>query len=199
MQGITRKRLSFLISYASQSNVFGRPDIHLISSQELDDLDYLDGVDPEDFSFHPNLENLVESNNWKWVDDALGIVPHCLGQSATFLENNLIKLLTNSTQPLQVCWKDAIWCRRGLSRQPWQPLIRNSLEKWQWCILFEILSEIVWNNWYFRLPEKFYPWSMRCCVLCAPRSIRKQLKTMQESCFSEFLTWPNWLSKPVAK
>ena len=103
MQGITRKRLSFLISYASQSNVFGRPDIHLISSQELDDLDYLDGVDPEDFSFHPNLENLVESNNWKWVDDALGIVPHCLGQSATFLENNLIKLLTNSTQPLQVC------------------------------------------------------------------------------------------------
>jgi len=55
-----------------------RPDIHLISSQELDDLDYLDGVDPEDFSIHPDLEKLVESHRWKWVDDALGVVPHCL-------------------------------------------------------------------------------------------------------------------------
>ena len=49
-----------------------RPDIHLISSQELDDLDYLDGVDPEDFSIHPDLEKLVESHRWKWVDDAVG-------------------------------------------------------------------------------------------------------------------------------
>ncbi len=82
-----------------------RPDIHLISSQELDDLDYLDGVDPEDFSIHPDLEKLVESHRWKWVDDALGVVPHCLSmlkgqaQSFSFLSVDKIIFLDLSRMP----------------------------------------------------------------------------------------------------
>ncbi|XP_032776705.2 transmembrane protein 98 [Daphnia magna] len=56
-----------------------RSDIHLISSLEMEDGDYImDSIDPEDLVIHPDLDKVLESHRWKWVDDALGIVPHCL-------------------------------------------------------------------------------------------------------------------------
>jgi len=45
----------------------------------MDDEDYsMDNIDPEDLVIHPDLDKVLESHRWKWVDDALGIVPHCL-------------------------------------------------------------------------------------------------------------------------
>lgn len=38
----------------------------------------MDSIDPEDLVIHPDLDKVLESHRWKWVDDALGIVPHCL-------------------------------------------------------------------------------------------------------------------------
>lgn len=63
-----------------QPNSFhvSRSDVHLISSLEMEDGDYLSGIDPEDLMIHPDLDKVLESHRWKWVDDALGIVPICL-------------------------------------------------------------------------------------------------------------------------
>ena len=56
-----------------------RSDIHLISSLDMEDGDYnMDNIDPEDLIIHPDLDKVLETHRWKWVDDALGIVPHCL-------------------------------------------------------------------------------------------------------------------------
>jgi hypothetical protein len=45
----------------------------------MEDEDYImDNIDPEDLVIHPDLDKVLESHRWKWVDDALGIVPHCL-------------------------------------------------------------------------------------------------------------------------
>jgi len=55
-------------------------DIHLISSQDLGETDSLDDYDRlamEDLTI-PDLDKVLESHRWKWVDDALGLVPHCL-------------------------------------------------------------------------------------------------------------------------
>lgn len=55
-------------------------DIHLISSQDFGETDSVDDFDRlamEDLTI-PDLDKLLESHHWKWVDDALGLVPHCL-------------------------------------------------------------------------------------------------------------------------
>lgn len=57
---------------------YSRSDIHLISSLEMEDGEYLGNIDPEDLVIHPDLDKVLEAHRWKWVDDALGIVPHCL-------------------------------------------------------------------------------------------------------------------------
>lgn len=44
----------------------------------MEDGDYLNGIDPEDLMIHPDLDKVLESHRWKWVDDALGLVPICL-------------------------------------------------------------------------------------------------------------------------
>lgn len=44
----------------------------------MEDGDYLSNIDPEDLIIHPDLDQVLESHRWKWVDDALGIVPICL-------------------------------------------------------------------------------------------------------------------------
>jgi hypothetical protein len=45
----------------------------------MEDGDYnMDNIDPEDLIIHPDLDKVLETHRWKWVDDALGIVPHCL-------------------------------------------------------------------------------------------------------------------------
>lgn len=55
-------------------------DIHLINSQDLGETELFDDLDRlamEDLTI-PDLDILLESHRWKWVDDALGLVPHCL-------------------------------------------------------------------------------------------------------------------------
>ena len=62
-------------------NILNRlDDIHLISSQDFGETDSVDDFDRlamEDLTI-PDLDKLLESHRWKWVDDALGLVPHCL-------------------------------------------------------------------------------------------------------------------------
>ncbi|XP_013774461.1 transmembrane protein 98-like isoform X2 [Limulus polyphemus] len=47
-----------------------RPDIHLINT------DNSTNVDLDDVRLHPNIERIIADE--QWVDDATGIVPHCL-------------------------------------------------------------------------------------------------------------------------
>lgn len=58
------------VSHLSSSSVY------LINDQEVENA--IVGVDPEDLIIHPDLDKLTEAHHWKWIDDALGVVPHCL-------------------------------------------------------------------------------------------------------------------------
>ena len=62
-------------------NIISRlDDVHLIGSQDFGESDSNDDFDRlamEDLTI-PDLDKLLESHCWKWVDDALGLVPHCL-------------------------------------------------------------------------------------------------------------------------
>ena len=37
-----------------------------------------DGLDSGDLLIYPDFDKLLEEHRWKWVDDALGLVPLCL-------------------------------------------------------------------------------------------------------------------------
>nr|CAH0106142.1 unnamed protein product [Daphnia galeata] len=77
--GSTSKRKEQSIHGQQDEFHVSRSDIHLISSLEMEDGDYImDNIDPEDLIIHPDLDKVLETHRWKWVDDALGIVPHCL-------------------------------------------------------------------------------------------------------------------------
>lgn len=48
-----------------------RPDVHLISS-----LDDLPEVELDEMRLHPDIEKILDDD--QWIDDATGLIPHCL-------------------------------------------------------------------------------------------------------------------------
>lgn len=68
---VCRHRYCSNKDHLSQQLQDSRPDVHLIHSQN----DITD-VELDDMRLHPDIEKILADE--QWVDDATGLVPHCL-------------------------------------------------------------------------------------------------------------------------
>lgn len=91
-------RQSDLLSSQLNDN---RPDIHLINTDDSTD------VELDDVRLHPNIEKIIADE--QWVDDATGLVPHCLAilKKCHHLTERLVAMTMSSVshQSQQQLWE----------------------------------------------------------------------------------------------
>lgn len=77
---------------------FTAMSILVISSHKLESC-----LDPEDLLIHPDLDKLLEEHRWKWIDDALGVVPLCLAmlKNCHLMSERLAQQAMASSDPLK--------------------------------------------------------------------------------------------------
>lgn len=68
---VIRHRYCRRLDLISQQLADSRPDIHLINGK-----DDLPDVELDDVCLHPDIEKILDDE--QWVDDATGLIPHCL-------------------------------------------------------------------------------------------------------------------------
>lgn len=93
--------------YCRRSDLFSkhaadtRPDVHLISA-----LDDLPEVELDEMRLHPDIEKILDDD--QWIDDATGLIPHCLAILKTchqLTEQLVAMTMTNVPQTHHRIWE----------------------------------------------------------------------------------------------
>lgn len=99
---VCRHRYYHKVDLISQQLVDNRPDIHLINGRQD-----MHEVELDDVRMHPDIEKILDDD--QWVDDATGLVPHCLAILKTChqLTERLVTMTMGNVQhqPHQRLWE----------------------------------------------------------------------------------------------